>query len=95
MLKLSRDLACLILRQDSEAASAVSPSLDEEAEVGRMTRVGLEQDMPYGEIRAVPAETCCFPVRLGREFSIQRFLTPGHLATGNIFGIEGSHRERL
>lgn len=94
MLKLSRDLAHLILRQDSEAGPAVGPSLDEEAKVGRMTKVGLEQDTPHGETRAGPAETCCFSVRLDREFSIQRLLTPGHLATGNIFGIEESHRER-
>lgn len=46
MLKLSRDLAHLILEAGSEAGPAVGPSLDEEAKVGRTTKVGLEQDTP-------------------------------------------------
>lgn len=72
MLKLSRDLACLILRQDSEAGSAVSPSLDE-AEVGGMTKVGREQAMPYGETAAAPAETCCFRQARPRVLSPEIF----------------------
>ena len=49
----------------------LAPISDEEAEVGRMAKLGFEQNMPDTETRAMLAATCCFLARLDLEFSIQ------------------------
>lgn len=71
MLTPSRDLAHLILTLALRQVLQLAPVSDEEAEVGRLAKLGFEQKMPDMETRPMPAATCFFLAKLDLEFSIQ------------------------
>lgn len=71
MLTPSRDLAHLMLMLALRQVLQLAPISDEEAEVGRLAKLGFEQNMPDMETRAMLAATCYFLARLDLEFSIQ------------------------